>query len=152
MVLPIPDASIDVVVCAQVYEHVPDAQQLFAEIYRVLKPGGAVVFSGPNWLFPVEPHYFLPLLHWLPPTYANRYLQWTGLGDAYYERSVDWWRLRWWLRQFEIVDLTPDLMRTDYLVANRRMRAVTDRVPPALWRWLGPLLPNFNWLLRKPGI
>jgi SAM-dependent methyltransferase len=150
MQLPIPDASIDVIVCAQVYEHVPDAQRLFAEIYRVLKPGGAVVFSGPNWLFPIEPHYFLPFLHWLPSTYANRTLQWTGQGQAYYERSADWWRLRWWLRQFEIEDLTPALMRTDYLVTNPRLSTLTARVPLPFWRWLGPLLPNFNWLLRKP--
>ncbi len=63
---PLEDESCDLVICAQVYEHVPDDRRLAEEVYRVLKPGGVVFFSGPNWLFPIEGHYHLPFLHWLP--------------------------------------------------------------------------------------
>ena len=94
MRLPFADGCVDVVICAQVYEHVPDDVQLFAEVYRVLRPGGVVFFSGPNWLFPVELHYNLPFLHWLPQTWANRLLQVLGLDDQYYEMSRPIRRLR----------------------------------------------------------
>ena len=41
------DASFDVVTCNQVFEHVPDDVQGYAECYRVLRPGGALIFSIP---------------------------------------------------------------------------------------------------------
>jgi SAM-dependent methyltransferase len=149
--MPFGDASVDAVLCAQVYEHVPDAERLFAEIYRVLRPGGIVFFSAPNWLFPIEPHYFLPFLHWLSPQWAARYLRGTGLGTEYYERSQPVWTLRAMLRRFEIVELTPALMQTDYLVGTPWLRDLCAALPAAFWRAAVPVLPNFNWLLRKPG-
>lgn len=38
--LPLPDASVDVVWCERVLQHVPDAQAAITEIARVLRPGG----------------------------------------------------------------------------------------------------------------
>ena len=35
----LPPDSIDVVICAHVYEHVPDAGRMLVEIHRLLKPG-----------------------------------------------------------------------------------------------------------------
>ena len=40
MKLPFDDGSFDIVVCSHVYEHVPDPAKMFAEIERVLRPGG----------------------------------------------------------------------------------------------------------------
>ena len=51
MQLALPDECIDVIICAQVYEHVPNDERLFDEVYRVLKPGGIVFFSGPKLAF-----------------------------------------------------------------------------------------------------
>jgi len=44
------DASADVVICNQVYEHVPSPEALIAQIHRILKPGGICYFAGPNLL------------------------------------------------------------------------------------------------------
>lgn len=151
MQMPIASASIDIAICAQVYEHVPDDTRLAAELFRVLKPGGLIFFSGPNWLYPIEPHYFLPFLHWLPPGPAGAYLRLFGKGDSYYERSRTWWGLRKLWGQFTIEDVTLELLRArpEDLTVEPRL-AWTLRAPDWLLRAALPLMPNFNWILRKP--
>jgi hypothetical protein len=46
--LPFPDASFDVVVSNQVFEHIPDPMTVLPEIRRVLKPGGAFLVLFPT--------------------------------------------------------------------------------------------------------
>jgi phosphoethanolamine N-methyltransferase len=46
--LPFPDASFDVVFSKDALLHVPDKDALFADIFRVLTPGGA--FAASDWL------------------------------------------------------------------------------------------------------
>jgi len=46
--LPLPDASVDVVVNFQVIEHLWDQSQFVAECRRVLRPGGLLLMSTPN--------------------------------------------------------------------------------------------------------
>jgi SAM-dependent methyltransferase len=41
------DDSLDLIVSSDVLEHVPDAEAAFRESCRVLRPGGAHVFTGP---------------------------------------------------------------------------------------------------------
>lgn len=41
------DVSFDLVTSTEVFEHVPDDRRAFAEIHRVLRPGGALVFTVP---------------------------------------------------------------------------------------------------------
>jgi len=147
--LPFLDGSVDVVVCAQVYEHVPDADRMVEEMHRVLVAGGLVFFSGPNWLFPIEPHYGLPFLHWLPRLLADRFLRILGRGDHYYEKSLTVWRLQRMLRRFAIHDVTAEVLHT--LWPGSLMSRVARAVPQWTWKLLLPILPNFNWILRKPG-
>jgi ubiquinone/menaquinone biosynthesis C-methylase UbiE len=61
--LDFPDASIDLIVCHQVLEHVHSPQQVMAEMWRVLRPGGMVHLELPNYLWPLETHvrsFFIP--------------------------------------------------------------------------------------------
>jgi len=59
--LPFPDGSFDVCVSDFVLEHVADPKTHFAEVQRVLKPGGVYVFRTPNrW-------HYVALAAWATP-------------------------------------------------------------------------------------
>ncbi len=59
--LPFPDAAFDVVISAHVLEHVERPEAVFAELARVLKPGGRLLALTPNrW-------HYVPLLARLLP-------------------------------------------------------------------------------------
>ena len=45
-----PDASFDVVISSETIEHVPDPARAVAELARVLKPGGKLFLTTPNYL------------------------------------------------------------------------------------------------------
>ncbi len=45
--MPFPDDSFNHALCVEVVEHVSDPQALFAELLRVLKPGGSLVLTVP---------------------------------------------------------------------------------------------------------
>jgi SAM-dependent methyltransferase len=46
--LPFPDASFDVVMSFDVFEHIPDSDAHLDEVSRVLRPGGAYLIQTPN--------------------------------------------------------------------------------------------------------
>ncbi|MBW2368028.1 MAG: class I SAM-dependent methyltransferase [Deltaproteobacteria bacterium] len=48
--LPFGDETFDLVICAEVLEHIPDHQAAMLEIVRVLKPAGDLVVSVPRYL------------------------------------------------------------------------------------------------------
>jgi ubiquinone/menaquinone biosynthesis C-methylase UbiE len=47
--LPVRDESFDCVVCSQVIEHIPFDDAIFAELRRVLRPGGLLVLGTPDY-------------------------------------------------------------------------------------------------------
>jgi SAM-dependent methyltransferase len=47
--LPVPDGSVDRVIASEVLEHIPDDATAFAEIARVLRPGGRVAVTVPRY-------------------------------------------------------------------------------------------------------
>lgn len=51
--LPFHDGAFDVAICCDVFEHLKDDSEGFAEVVRVLKPGGIMVISVPalQWLW-----------------------------------------------------------------------------------------------------
>jgi SAM-dependent methyltransferase len=48
--LPFDDGTFDVVIAAEILEHLPDDRAAMAEIARVVRPGGLVAASVPRWL------------------------------------------------------------------------------------------------------
>ncbi len=47
--LPFPDGSFDRIIASEVFEHVPDDGTAFAELTRVLRPGGTMALTVPSW-------------------------------------------------------------------------------------------------------
>jgi 2-polyprenyl-3-methyl-5-hydroxy-6-metoxy-1,4-benzoquinol methylase len=146
-----PDQSIDVVVCSHVYEHVPDAQTLFSEIYRVLKPGGFCYFSGNNRVMYMEPHYKLPFLSLLPRFLAHYYMRMMGKGSHYHEKHVGYWSLIRLCSAFKRVDYSemiiadPVLFGTEYML---RPGSIKHRVAKFIARYIKWATPHI-WILEK---
>ncbi len=150
--LSLPDASVDVVICNQVYEHVPSPRQLIAQIHRILKPGGTCYFAGPNLLYPIEPHVSLPFVHWIPRRWALALLGVIAPGkkkylDAY---STTYWTLRRWLSDFVIVDAIPPLVRHHAATAGG-IWAPLRLVPAGIMKLFAFLSPGFIFVLTRPG-
>lgn len=154
MNLPFPDESVDLVICNHVYEHVPDAERLFDEIYRILKPGAACYLGAASRLTIVEPHYHLPFLSWLPKAMAHRYMRMFGKGAEYYENLRTYRGILRLIENFEVTDFTLRIVENPDLYCARDLipkGGLVSRVPMFLWRWAYPLLPSYIFILRKAG-
>ncbi len=147
------DESFDVIVCAQVYEHVPDAQQLMAEIWRVLKPGGVVYFAAGNRVMINEPHYNLPLLSVIPRSLAHIYIRLAGKADRYYEKHLTYWGLKSLVKDFILHDYTrqmlsdPEKYHVHYMVPPGSLK---QKAAVFVAKFLIFLVPGYIWLLEKP--
>ena len=142
----------DVVICAHIYEHVPDAKRLMSEIYRVLSPGGVCYFAAGNRLNIYEPHYKLPFLSILPKQIGNIYLRLSGKGKFYYEEHLTCWRLKQLVGKFFLVDynskiiLNPTRFYADYMIEKTGIKAKIARLIVQKFYWL---CPTYIWLLQK---
>lgn len=77
---PYAEGSFDVVVSNQVLEHVADADLFFAELARVLAPGGVSVHLFPSHHVVIEPHLHTPFVHWFGNSDLMR--RWLALWAA----------------------------------------------------------------------
>lgn len=73
--LPFRDQSFDVVFCNSLIEHLPVEQQ-YALADEVRRVGRSHFVQTPNYWFPIEPHFWAPLFHWLPLAVRRRTVRW----------------------------------------------------------------------------
>jgi len=153
MSLDFPDDSFDVVICAQVYEHVPDARQMMDEIYRVLKPEGVCYFAAGNRLAIDEHHHHLPFLSAIPRPLGHLYLRLAGKGKYYYEKHLSYWGLKRLVVRFDIIDYTgkvindPQYFHATYMLEPDSSKQRTAQFVVNRLYWL---CPGYIWLLKKP--
>lgn len=151
MNLDFPDASFDVVICSQVYEHVPDSGRMMNEIHRVLMPGGVCYLAATNRFCLIEKHYHLPFLSIIPVRLAHLYLRVLGRGKYYYERHLGLNGLRHLVRRFEVRDYThrildePKAFAAEYMIDGRLKRKLVR----AFARYAYAFFPGYIWLLEK---
>ncbi|MDQ1736111.1 MAG: hypothetical protein QOH56_2362 [Pseudonocardiales bacterium] len=75
--VPYPDNNFDLVIGHAVLHHIPDVEQAFREVLRVLKPGGRFVFAGEPTRYGDFVARRLSRLTWWATTHATR---WSRLG------------------------------------------------------------------------
>jgi len=150
--LPFPDQSVDLILCNHVYEHVPDATVLFSEIYRVMKSDGICYLGAASRLTPIEPHYHLAFLSWLPKPLAHLYMRMARKGDYYYENLRTFWGIKALIKRFEVDDFTlaiiqdPDKYKARDLIPKN---SFLDRLPVFVWKIFYWVLPSYIFILRK---
>lgn len=79
--IPLPDRHFDYGICNAVVEHAgmrESQAQLVREVCRVCK---AVMFTTPNAAFPIDPHTFVPIAHWLPEPIYRAVLRRLGFNQ-----------------------------------------------------------------------
>jgi SAM-dependent methyltransferase len=150
--LPFQSGSFDAVICNHVYEHTDSAPQLVSEIRRVMAADAVCYFAGPNKYEPIEPHYRLPFLSWLPRPLADIYMRAMRKGQEYPEKPYSRRELRRLLTDFEVTDYTARIVQdperyhaTDMLRPNSAKRWVADM----LLRTAPFFFPGFVYVLRK---
>jgi hypothetical protein len=85
--LPFASDSFDLVFSNSVIEHLGSRlgqEQMAAEVNRL---GSNYYIQTPNRRFPIEPHYLLPLIHFLPRAWQARILLW--LRIEYFDIRID---------------------------------------------------------------
>jgi ubiquinone/menaquinone biosynthesis C-methylase UbiE len=147
-----PENTFDVVICAHIYEHVPDAKLLIKEIHRVLKARAVCYFAAGNRFRLNESHYQLPLLSAIPRPLAHAYIRLAGRSKFYYEKHLSYWGLKKLVRQFEIIDYTrsiikdPERFGAEYMIRPNSNKAKLAAFISKHAYWL---CPTYIWLLRR---
>jgi SAM-dependent methyltransferase len=153
MELPFGDAEFDVVTCTHIYEHVPDAQRLIDEIFRVLKPGGLCYFAAENRIRFWDGHYDLPFLTLLPRSLGDLYVRMAGRGERRYETHLTYRGLNELMCRFEVTDYTLPVVRdpesfeaADMVAAGSlKQKLALAVLKTAYWAF-----PTYLWVLTKP--
>lgn len=70
--IPEPAESFDIILCSEVFEHIPDPLQALKEFKRLLKPGGILILTAP----------FASLVHFAPFHYYS------GFSKYWYEHHL----------------------------------------------------------------
>jgi len=104
--LPYPDEAFDVALCTVSVQYLLHPVEVFAEVRRVLRPGGQFIVSFSNRCFPTKATQF-----WLGAGDAQR----VALVHLYFEQSGGW-------EPVEAFDLSPRPGRSDplYVVMGRK--------------------------------
>ena len=103
--IPLPDGSVDAIMCTEVLEHIPDPNAAICEFGRLIKPGGYLLITAP----------FASLTHFAPYHFAS------GFSRFYYEKHLP-------ENDFEITDLQLNGNFFEYIAQeNRRIKPVAAK-------------------------
>lgn len=103
--IPLPDESVDAIMCTEVLEHIPDPLGAIKEFSRLVKPGGYLLITAP----------FASLTHFAPYHFAS------GLSKYFYEKHLP-------DNGFEITDMQLNGNFFEYIAQeNRRIKSVAAK-------------------------
>jgi SAM-dependent methyltransferase len=127
--IPEPDESFDVILCSEVFEHIPDPLLAVDEFARLLKPGGLLILTAP----------FASLVHFAPYHYLS------GFSKYWFEYHLP-------RKGFEIIELQPNGDWFSYLKQElARLPYMSRRYRDNLWpmSYLFSVMPLIYFLLRR---
>lgn len=136
--LPFEDEYFDLVILADVIEHIVDERSKYVkDNFRKLKKGGLFVITGtPNILYPYDWHttklLFVP---WMPSEIAYKYAIWRGKWeegknlDFAGRKGVSYWQIKKWLKheKYEVLNLRKNFT-SDYLKTHKRLNSVKRKL------------------------
>jgi ubiquinone/menaquinone biosynthesis C-methylase UbiE len=99
--LPFRDGLFGFVTALDVIEHVSEQKPMLAEMYRVLKQGGACVLTSPNRYFVRDSHVDMWGVGFVPRRFTGKYVAWMSGGQIKYEgkRLLSYLELRKMLQE-----------------------------------------------------
>ena len=125
--IPLPDGSVDAIMCTEVLEHVPDPLGAIKEFNRLIKPGGYLLLTAP----------FASLTHFAPYHFAS------GLSKYFYEKHLP-------DNGFEITDLQLNGNFFEYVAQeNRRIKSVAAKYAGKRLNIFDKLIIHLNLLLLQ---
>jgi 2-polyprenyl-3-methyl-5-hydroxy-6-metoxy-1,4-benzoquinol methylase len=130
--LPIQESSLDLILCLDVLEHVIDPWEVVRRLYKLLKPGGALIVSIPN----VRNHKVLfPLLF-------------QGKWDYTDAGILDKTHLRFFVRDTAIKLIESSRLKVDLVMSTGLGRSRRSRIVNALLPSLITSLFEKQYLIR----
>ncbi len=100
--IPVTGGSFDVIMCIEVFEHLPEPAKAVKEFSRILRPGGTLIITAP----------FCSLTHFAPYYFAN------GYSRYWYEKILA-------DNGFKVEEITPNGNYFEYLAQEvRRIKSV----------------------------
>jgi len=103
--IPLPDHSIDAIMCTEVLEHIPDPLGAIKEFNRLVKPGGYLLITAP----------FASITHFAPYHFAS------GLSRFFYEKNLA-------ENGFKITDLQLNGNFFEFVAQeNRRIKSIAKK-------------------------
>ena len=127
MSIPLPDHSVDAIMCTEVLEHIPDPLRAIKEFARLIKSGGYLLITAP----------FASLTHFAPYHFAS------GLSRFFYEKFLP-------ENGFEIKDLQLNGNFFEFVAQeNRRVKSIALKYAGKKLNVLHKIIIHLNLLILQ---
>lgn len=149
--LPYKTEMFDIVICNHILEHVTSKRKVIVEIKRVLKREGICYLANGNILWPIEPHYKLPFLSYLPYSLANKYIK-AVKGRGRYDISLpSYWELEKLISyEFkEVTNFTISIIKKPKKYHAEDVVSYSSVIPYFVLKKLMPYLPGWIYIVKK---
>ena len=125
--IPLPNHSMDVVMCTEVLEHIPDPAAAIKEFGRLVKPGGYLLITAP----------FASLTHFAPYHFAS------GLSRFFYEKYLP-------ENGFDIIELDFNGNFFEYVAQeNRRIKSIAAKYAGKKLNTFQKIIIHLNLLILQ---